>query len=856
MSDTSLVFNILGRDSTSKVLNVIRNAFRSTGATAEASLKKATKPTEQLERDLDKAQRKIEQLGAATAKNGVAMEAAQLRLAAAQQRLNALNEKVGATEAQKAMALNRVKAAELGVADAAAKANRIQGERQKAVAETERLKDALLRAEEGSDSLGDSGGRTGGVLSRLGGWASQAGSSLAGMGSSTVGLASSIGGLIAIVLGLAAALASIGPAVAIAGGVLGSLPGLIGGAAAGMGTLKLGLFGLGDEYKRLTTATGGGGGGATKAAKDFTAANRAVEQAVKAVARAERDVRDAQQAALDAQRAINAARETASDRLRDQALDLRGALLDQKDAAVELDEAQAALNVAKAIGNTENIAKAQAAYDRVKLSVDQVNARIDDLKQANDENMKAGVEGSQEVVQAKDRERQAVQRVKDAQEAQIEATQRLADAQKALADQQKAGAAGGGGGGAGQQITKLAPAARAFLNTILGLRPAFESLRLDVQEKLFAGLGDKVQTLAERWLPQLHTTLGNFATTFNGIASTFFTSASKKTFIENMATGAESARRALREIGGAVAGPLVDAFGRLARASGPFVERLGTLIARTVTKFSEWIRKADESGKLTRFFKGAADTLEKVWTVTGRVVEVVGKFVSIIFGPAKSGGDSVLDGANMSLEKISAWLDRPENKQKILDIVHGIRDIVTAVGSAGESVARFVSSASRAWTGLKNGLTSAYNWVVSKGGQLVNWVKALPSRITRSAAGMWDGIKASFRGAINWVIGRWNNLRFSLPSVTLPLIGTIGGATLDTPNIPYLAKGGDVTRAGMAVVGDRGPELLTLPRGAQVTPLRGAAAGGRQTLQLEVVGDREAVAFVRKMIRTANLLQA
>ena len=37
--------------------------------------------------------------------------------------------------------------------------------------------------------------------------------------------------------------------------------------------------------------------------------------------------------------------------------------------------------------------------------------------------------------------------------------------------------------------------------------------------------------------------------------------------------------------------------------------------------------------------------------------------------------------------------------------------------------------------------------------------------------------------------------------------------------IPLLAEGGDIQAAGKAIVGEAGPELLDLPRGARVTPL-------------------------------------
>jgi len=80
------------------------------------------------------------------------------------------------------------------------------------------------------------------------------------------------------------------------------------------------------------------------------------------------------------------------------------------------------------------------------------------------------------------------------------------------------------------------------------------------------------------------------------------------------------------------------------------------------------------------------------------------------------------------------------------------------------------------------------------------------------------------------------------------------------------AAGGPVWRGEAFLVGEHGPEIATFPAAGRITSAaasRGAmrvAAGGQsrgpQKLQLEVVGQSEVVAFVRKLIRSANLLQA
>ncbi|MBM7083600.1 phage tail tape measure protein [Micromonospora humidisoli] len=130
----------------------------------------------------------------------------------------------------------------------------------------------------------------------------------------------------------------------------------------------------------------------------------------------------------------------------------------------------------------------------------------------------------------------------------------------------------------------------------------------------------------------------------------------------------------------------------------------------------------------------------------------------------------------------------------------------------------------RNWDKIKAGATSAKDWVVSKFTALAQFVFGMGARIGRAARGMFDGVKSAFRNAINWIIGKWNGLSFTIGGGSFMGV-SVPSASFGTPNIPYLAKGGTIDRSGLAVVGERGPELLSLNRGAQVTPLTGRGGG-------------------------------
>jgi len=138
---------------------------------------------------------------------------------------------------------------------------------------------------------------------------------------------------------------------------------------------------------------------------------------------------------------------------------------------------------------------------------------------------------------------------------------------------------------------------------------------------------------------------------------------------------------------------------------------------------------------------------------------------------------------------------------------------------------------------------------------MVEFFKGLPAKIGSAVSGMWDGIKNSFRGAINWIIDKWNGLSFSLPGADVPGIGQVGGFSLDTPNIPRLAKGGIVTRPTLALVGEAGPEaVIPLSRasgmgGGVVINLHGGVMTGsptevaRQLAKILQRGGRDGLAY-------------
>ena len=116
-----------------------------------------------------------------------------------------------------------------------------------------------------------------------------------------------------------------------------------------------------------------------------------------------------------------------------------------------------------------------------------------------------------------------------------------------------------------------------------------------------------------------------------------------------------------------------------------------------------------------------------------------------------------------------------------------------------------------------------------------------------------DILLAPFKAGFNAIARAWNStvgkLSWSIPN----WVPGIGGNSIGVPNIPYLADGGNILRAGWTVIGEAGPEALWLPQGAQVAPLGsddGPALGGEK---FYISSPADPVAVAMAVSRRQNL---
>lgn len=157
---------------------------------------------------------------------------------------------------------------------------------------------------------------------------------------------------------------------------------------------------------------------------------------------------------------------------------------------------------------------------------------------------------------------------------------------------------------------------------------------------------------------------------------------------------------------------------------------------------------------------------------------------------------------------------------------------------------------SQVFTPIKNGInvvrdtvSSALSNIRSGWDSFVSFMKGIPEKIRGALSSMFEPLASGFRSAINSVISGWNSLSFSIPSVDIPGLGTVGGGTINTPNIPYLAHGALATGPTLAMVGEGRFSEAILPLGdPRVDTLLASALGRAGASNNVVAGGAEATA--------------
>lgn len=229
-------------------------------------------------------------------------------------------------------------------------------------------------------------------------------------------------------------------------------------------------------------------------------------------------------------------------------------------------------------------------------------------------------------------------------------------------------------------------------------------------------------------------------------------------------------------------GGIWDAIWSLIKNFGLLVWGLVKGIVMGIVNFFVWLWDElvghsiipDIINAIMAWFQKGADFLKMIWNA---IAAALGWIWDNILKPVfqKMG-----DGWKMLVGWISAGVDFV--KQRWEDFKNGI---IALNNKVKEIVAAIIAK----WNEFKLGIQVIIAIVKGYIDDFINKVLGIKNRISNAFSGIFDGLKNAFKSAVNWIIGKWNSLSFG-----------VGPFKMDTPNIPYLAKGGKTD--GVAIVGE------------------------------------------------------
>jgi murein DD-endopeptidase MepM/ murein hydrolase activator NlpD/phage-related protein len=542
---------------------------------------------------------------------------------------------------------------------------------------------------------------------------------LGGLGGSSSGGAGGVGLLSSRIRALAAAASLALPSISSLGAALVQMGPLAATAAPALGMLigafaaiKVGASGVGDAIKAAfqpATAEATKAASATRQVEDaqrslaraqrslrdaqVQAAER-VRQANLSVANAERELSSAQRDARQAQQDLTAARRQAVRDLQDMNNQLKNGQLSEREATLAVQQAEEDLARVRSDPASTQLQIQQAALsrDRAVQSMEEQRLELDRLKKDTAAANKAGIEGSKQVVQAKqqtvqadeqvaDRQRALAEAQRDVVKAQVDGQRQVADAQEAIADAVRR--VGEAQETAATQTSKLdtamarlSPNARAFVGQLQAMAPAWRDMKLDVQDRLFAGFATRMGQVGAQILPTVRAGLVGVAGEANRMGLNVMTAVSNLQKTGQLKQVFDGVRQSMGNLS-RIPGQMVTGFAQLSIAAQPAFDRITTGAAGAMDRAMAKLSKGLEDGSLTDAINTALD----VAIAFGKVLADIGGIFKAIFKAASDAGGDFFGTIGAAIAEIRRVLEMPEVQAAMREIFRALNAVAKLIAT-------------------------------------------------------------------------------------------------------------------------------------------------------------------------------
>ncbi|KRV48780.1 hypothetical protein AQ490_23195 [Wenjunlia vitaminophila] len=232
-----------------------------------------------------------------------------------------------------------------------------------------------------------------------------------------------------------------------------------------------------------------------------------------------------------------------------------------------------------------------------------------------------------------------------------------------------------------EALAKLAPNARGFVRQLQEMKPKFDELRLDVQQRLFAGLDVALERTGRATAPELSRALKESAGALNFMGRGVLAAARDLDQSGALGAALASASAGLKNV---ARWPrvLVQGFGQVAAAAAPAFERLTSAAGAAADRASTRLTRSFQGGGMEAAIERALDLLGQM----KRVAENLGDVVGNVFGAARASGGGMLG----VLEQVTGALAEITATAGVQD---GLRALFDVMATLGRTVAPLLGKA-------------------------------------------------------------------------------------------------------------------------------------------------------------------
>ncbi|XKK40353.1 hypothetical protein HFP72_06690 [Nocardiopsis sp. ARC36] len=222
-----------------------------------------------------------------------------------------------------------------------------------------------------------------------------------------------------------------------------------------------------------------------------------------------------------------------------------------------------------------------------------------------------------------------------------------------------------------EALQGLAPSAQAFVRSWAGIRQQFAPIQQAVQQRLFAGLGEEMASLASGVMPTLDRGMTEVADSLNSLAGEAMSAMNTPLFQGALADTFTGTAAATSSFGGLL-GPLLTLLLQLSAAGLPLVTRFTDWAAGATEAATAFLGTEAGAARLSEIVTTAGDTMAQL----GRIVGDLGLGLGSLFGAASGGGASLLDTIEQLVGRFREWAASADGQAAMAEVF----DVLAAAG--------------------------------------------------------------------------------------------------------------------------------------------------------------------------------